>query len=180
MKVKMGIAEKEKLIREFPGVVIVRLNENDYNIEGLDKEVLKKYGQILDEKNQDVKIFPAEENQKKEEQSQPNLQVKKLAVSPTNDVITALNTFVKNATLPLYEGNLNAVKEEFEENLKSLSDQIEELVLKLEERTIDFSRRIEEIKEQLNQMKSLTVEENKKMLDKVASLNKHLRETPLV
>ena len=174
MKIKLSVEEHAKLEREYPNAIITRLGEVEYNVEGVPQQVLAQYKQGEVQVEQPVQLQSRKLQQPLAQPSQPS----------QDDLASIMRIFIKSTAQPLLEGSIDELKRQIDDKVQAditdLSNQIEDLANKISAFTIDTTRRLDEFTNMLNQQKQLQLEEVKQVLNKLANLNKYLKDIPQI
>lgn len=174
MKIKLSVEEHAKLERDYPNAIITRLGEVEYNVEGVPQQVLTQFKQGEVQVEQPVQLQARKLQQPLAQPSQPS----------QDDLASIMRIFIKSTAQPLLEGSIDELKRQIDDKVQTditdLSNQIEDLANKISAFTIDTTRRLDEFTNLLNQQKQLQLEEVKQVLNKLANLNKYLKDIPQI
>lgn len=177
MKIKLSVEEHAKLERDYPNAIITRLGEVEYNVEGVPQQVLNQFKPGEAQVEQPVQL-------QARKLQQPLVQPSQTSQPSQDDLASIMRIFIKSTAQPLLEGSLDELKRQIDDKVQTditdLSNQIEDLANKISTFTIDTTRRLDEFTNLLNQQKQLQLEEVKQVLNKLANLNKYLRDIPQI
>ena len=175
MKVRMNADNASRFKRTFPHATLIKINENEYTIDGVDAKAIAGFGQIL----QDAAAQPQQE-----QAQQQQAKIATVEKKDTMDIAAAMKILITSTIQPLLEDTKNDVKKEILDEINSqvatISSTVEELIKKTEKETIDLARQVDEISNKLATIKNLNEDEQSKILEKLAKMNQYLRDIPKI